>query len=241
MIFYFSATGNCRHTAEKIAAATGDTAISVKDCLADGSFAFDAEEYLGIVSPTYAWGLPDLVLEFLEKLQINGKPEYTYFVATYATTPGHGGYFASRLVPIDGFFSVQMPNTWTPMSDLSDSQSVAEMNRMADREIEARIRQIREKPRGNFMRDRVPPFTRLLCKPYYDNMRKTKNFRVEDTCNGCSLCAKDCPARAIEMRGGNPFWVKERCTMCLSCLHHCPNFAIQYGKNTKGHGQYTHP
>ena len=28
--------------------------------------------------------------------------------------------------------------------------------------------------------------------------------------------------------------------MCLACLHHCPKFAIQYGKNTKKHGQYVH-
>ena len=25
---------------------------------------------------------------------------------------------------------------------------------------------------------------------------------------------------------------------CLGCLHKCPTFAIQYGRNTKKHGQY---
>ena len=29
--------------------------------------------------------------------------------------------------------------------------------------------------------------------------------------------------------------------MCLGCLHRCPKFAIQYGRNTKKHGQYTNP
>ena len=29
--------------------------------------------------------------------------------------------------------------------------------------------------------------------------------------------------------------------MCLGCLHRCPEFAIQYGKNTKKHGQYMNP
>ena len=50
-----------------------------------------------------------------------------------------------------------------------------------------------------------------------------------------------CPVNAIEMKNKRPVWVKEKCVMCLGCLHRCPKFAIEYGKNTTKHGQYTHP
>lgn len=43
------------------------------------------------------------------------------------------------------------------------------------------------------------------------------------------------------MRGGKPVWIKNKCEICLGCLHRCPKFAIQYGKNTEKHGQYTNP
>ena len=29
--------------------------------------------------------------------------------------------------------------------------------------------------------------------------------------------------------------------LCLGCLHRCPRFAIQDGRHTKEHGQYTNP
>lgn len=40
------------------------------------------------------------------------------------------------------------------------------------------------------MKNRVPKFTTPIHKPYYENMRKTKNFTVDDSCIGCRLCEK---------------------------------------------------
>lgn len=92
------------------------------------------------------------------------------------------------------------------------------------------------------MRNKVPT---ILAKTFYgldyDAMRKTSHFKVENSCIGCGLCAKNCPVSAIEIRNKKPVWVKDRCVMCLSCPHHCPKFAIQYENRTKKHGQYTNP
>ncbi|MDO4489015.1 MAG: EFR1 family ferrodoxin [Eubacteriales bacterium] len=81
-----------------------------------------------------------------------------------------------------------------------------------------------------------------MAEPLYNRkVRRTVNLRAENTCIGCGLCAPKCPVDAIEMRVSRPVWVKDKCVMCLGCLHRCSRFAIQYGKNTKKHGQYTHP
>ena len=77
MIFYFSATGNCKYVADRIAAATGNKTVSIADCRKNNRFSFDeSDKTAGIVSPTYAWGLPILVREFLEKLTLRTKPDY---------------------------------------------------------------------------------------------------------------------------------------------------------------------
>lgn len=248
MIFYFSATENSKYVADRIAAATGDKIASITDCCKGDNFSFDeADKTVGIVSPTYAWGLPVIVREFLQKLTLSAKPDYLWFAATYGTTPGQTGKFAEDILcanglPVSAKFSVKMPDTWTPIFDLSDKVKVQRINAAAEPQIDRIIGAIQNRACGDFMVRKVPPLlARAVHGLEYDSMRRTSRFKVESSCIGCGLCARSCPASAIEIRGKKPVWVKERCVMCLGCLHRCPKFAIQYGNRTKHHGQYTHP
>ncbi|MCR4645790.1 MAG: EFR1 family ferrodoxin [Oscillospiraceae bacterium] len=240
MIFYFSSTGNCRYIAEQIAGATQDSAVSMLGCLQRRELDLPDCEVLGIVSPTYAWGLPDIVDVFLRHVRIRSR--YTFFLATYGTTPGNSAYFAEKYLgrPLDAKFSIRMPDNFTPWFDLSDPEKVAAENARADEKLRTVIAQIRARETGNFMQMEPPFFTCLVHRPAYDRLRKTSHFEVGETCIGCGLCAKNCPVHAIQMQNGKPVWVKQRCTMCLGCLHRCPKFAIRYGASYK-HGQYRHP
>ena len=248
MILYFSATGNSEYVAQRIAAETGDIAVSITDYYKKQIFSFD-EKYKthGIVSPTYSWGLPVIVTEFLQRLDLSHKPDYLFFIATYGTTPGQTGRFADNILAPKGLslsakFSVKMPDTWTPIFDLSNKEKVRRINDNAELEIDYIIKQIKNFTVGDFMKNKLPyPLAKIGYNIEYDSMRKTKHFSVDDTCIGCGLCAKKCPVQAIEMQNKRPVWSKEKCVMCLGCLHRCPKFAIQYGKNTKRHGQYTNP
>lgn len=247
MILYFSATGNSEYAAKRIAAETGDIAVSITDCYKKQIFSFD-EKYktLGIISPTYSWGLPVIVTEFLQKLDLSHKPDYLFFIATYGTTPGQTGRFADNILaakglPLSAKFSVKMPDTWTPIFDLSNKEKVRRINDKAELEINGIIKQIKNFTTGDFMKNKLPyPLAKIGYNIEYDSMRKTKHFSVGDTCVGCGLCAQNCPVSAIKLKDRKPEWIKEQCVMCLACLHHCPKFAIQYGKNTKKHGQYVH-
>ncbi len=253
MIFYFSATGNSRHVAERVAAETGDAAISIVDIRrgrVDMPEAVGAGEAVGIVTPTYSWGLPIVVREFLQDLAqspvLDAAPDYLWFAATYGTTPGQTGRFAEQILHGRGLtfsakFGVQMPDTWTPIFDLSDKEKVARINEAAERQIDAVVGKVRARARGDFMRRKTPwLLTQAVHGLEYESMRRTSRFMVEDTCVGCGLCARNCPVGAIEIRDRRPVWVADRCAACLGCLHRCPKFAIQYGKRTKAHGQYVH-
>lgn len=247
MIFYFSATGNCKYIAERIS--EGDRLIAIADCMKAGKTVFNLaeNENVGFVSPTYFWGLPSIVKDFLESLALrkNGR-HYTYFIASYGTTTGQIAGMADQILkekgfPLDGRFSIKMPDTWTVQFDLSNQEKVAAQNAAAEIEIEEVSAQIRHKVNGDFIKCELPYFMARCIYTIYQSARKTKHLSVGNSCIGCGLCARRCPVQAIVIENGRPLWKKEQCAMCLGCLHRWPKFAIQYGSSTRKHGQYQNP
>lgn len=246
MILYFSATGNCKYVAERIAKEFNDQAVSIEK--SDGMIAFRDNEMFGLVTPVHWWGLPVIVREFIRKIRISsGKPAFSFVVTTYGTSPGFTfkdakKELAPRGINLQAGYCVKMPDIWTPMFDLSNPEEVKRQNEEAEKYIDEVLEHIRKRDAGNLMIHRQPYIFKPFTDKLLDSERKTKNFHVEEQCIGCGLCAKRCPAQAIEIKDKHPVWIKSQCYLCLRCLHSCPKFAIQYGNGkTKQHGQYKNP
>lgn len=243
MIIYFSATGNSKYAAKRIADSIDDKIVSILDCIDENIYEFE-DEKIGIISPTYFWGFPSIMKEFLEKIKI--RTNYLYVTATYGTTPGATGAIADELIKekdVDAYFCIKMADSWTPIYDVSKPEKVFEFTKNTESEIDYIIKSIKNNFRNEKMQNSVPKFlVDAVAQPLYNlNARKTSKLSVEKTCIGCGLCEKKCPVHAIKIENKKPVWIKERCVMCLRCLHICPTFSIQRGKNTKKHGQYLNP
>lgn len=251
MILYFSAEGNSRHVAERIAKRVGDVAVSIETFKGDVAPRISIEKggYLGFIAPTYCWGLPSPGVDFLKCAAFDVPADaYVFTATTFGTTAGQTTRFAANLLHERGVetsaqYSVQMPDTWTPMFDLSDKEKVAAINAQADEQIAECAQMIACRVAGNHVRRAVPMFAAKL---YYrfglPACQNTSKFTVDaDACVNCGLCARRCPADAIRMHDGVPTWNKPECAACLRCLHSCPKGAIQRGPKTRAHGQYLHP
>lgn len=249
MIFYFSATGNSKYVAMQLAKATEDVVYSIVEELKQNTCNYTVQdgERVGIVCPIYFWGLPTIVLDFISRLKLDytNRP-YIYSVMTFGTSTGQANYMMRKAlkekgIHIDGRFVVRMVDNYTPMFNLSDKDKCKRITEAAEPYIKNVCNMITERKQGIFDNRRLPHFISQLEYLLYDGNRKTQHFWVKDNCIGCKLCAKKCPANAIEIHDSRPIWTKEQCILCLGCLHRCPTFSIQYGKNTVKHGQFINP
>jgi len=67
-----------------------------------------------------------------------------------------------------------------------------------------------------------------------------KDFRADDKCNGCAICARICPVGNIQMVDDGPVW-QHRCQKCLACIQWCPKESIQFKNVTLKRKRYHHP
>lgn len=247
ILYYFTGTGNSLALARALAGRLGDTEIiPMAQAVANGTIAPDADA-VGLVFPVYMWGLPLMVKRFAEKLCLPGSA-YVFGVATYggfpaATLPQLKKTLAARGITLAAGFGVKMPGNYTPMyGALPDEKqkklfdaATARVDTIA-RAVQFRARGIEKGfPLGNLLFSRI---IYRLSAPRIPGM--DKDFRVDDTCTSCGLCAQVCPARNIVLTGGRPVW-QHHCEQCMACLQWCPVEAIQFGSKTAGRKRYRHP
>lgn len=236
MIFYFSGTGNSRWTARQIAARLHDEAcdLSKLQKIPD----LTGQTQIGLVFPIYAWGAPEPVLSFVQKL-----PQTHAFCFAVCTCGDEAGYAMkklSALYPFRSCYSLTMPNNYIVGADIDDAQTIRSKIAAARQAIHTLTDEvIQQKPVYRVHEGTLAGLKSGMVNFGFNRFaRSTKPFHVTDRCNGCGLCVQNCPAATISLQNGRPVWGKA-CYQCLGCINACPQRAIEYGKSTHKRGRYT--
>ena len=236
MIFYFSGTGNSRWAAQQLASYTGDTVCDLArmDNLPD----LQGESRIGLVFPVYAWGPPQMVMEFAQNLPRTGA--FTFGVGTCGSEAGLALKKLAAACPLDSSYSLVMPNNYIVGADVDDEDTARQKIGAAQKEIQLLSREVLEKkPVWRVKEGAFPALKSGMVNYGFSRFaRSTKPFYAKENCTGCGLCAQNCPAKTISLAKGRPVW-GEKCYQCMRCLHECPVQAIQYGKSTEKRGRYT--
>ena len=236
MIFYFSGTGNSAWAARQLARLTGDKAYDITNLNQLPNLG--SAEQIGFVFPVYAWGAPEIMAEFAKKLPKT--QSFTFGVCTCGGDAGLTMKQFSKVYPLSSSYSLVMPNNYIIGSDTDNEGEIRQKITTARAELKRMAQEIQQQKPVY----RVHEGGLAGVKSHFANFgfnkfaRSAKPFFAEDSCNGCGLCMRNCPARAITLRDGKPVWAAQ-CFQCLRCINECPQQVIQYGKSTVGRRRYT--
>lgn len=191
---------------------------------------------IGFVFPIYAWGVPELMADFAKKLPAT--KAFTFGVCTCGEDAGHAMKRFSRLYPLSSY-SLRMPNNYIIGSDTDGEDEIRQKIAAARTELERMAQEIRQQEQVYRVHEgAMAGFKSGLVNFGFNRFaRSAKPFFAGDSCNGCGLCAGNCPAHAITLREGKPVWAAQ-CYQCMRCINQCPQQAIQYGKHTAGRRCY---
>lgn len=243
MIFYFTGTGNSLFAAKRLMS-DGEALVNIADAIKSNRYEYTVSkgEAVGFVFPVYFYTVPEIIKEFISKLQLDGA-DYVYAVITCGGGISQAGVvlkkaLASRKIALNYVTPLLMPDNSMLFYQIPPVEEGTERLRNA----ETKLMQIKEQI---CRREAAPIGSSTLLSDLvglgYQLCKKTEKFYADEHCIGCGLCASHCPQDVIVMRSGKPQWVKPTCQKCSACICRCPKQAIQYGTATKKRNRYVNP
>ena len=244
MIFVFSGTGNSYHVAKSIAAELESDMVEMASAVRYKRSFYNADENtVGFVFPVYFHGLPSVVEEFLQTVEIV-KPGHVFAVSTCA---GESGKACEQLqdilgkkLKVDAFYDVLMPENAVFYEDVPGKEEAEKINGSADSAVGGIISSIKKQEKGDF-RTMAGSDCFDEMRQRYSAFRNTEPFSVDERCIECRVCEHVCPEQIIKVYHRKPVWDEMECSMCMSCLNLCPKQALQFADLTQNRGRYFHP
>ncbi len=244
MIIYFTGTGNSRYIAELMAEVLNDDIRDAARLIKTGEIpCFASDVPYVFVAPTYAWRLPRVFAEWIEKCKFEGSRK-AYFVLTCGAEIGAADSYAQKLAAKCGFehmgtAELVMPENYIAMFTPTAEDEDAEIFKAAREHIAKLCDNI---VAGTaFEKVKISLLGRLesgiVNCSFYTFYIGAKKFYATDECVSCGKCVENCMLNNITLKGGKPLWGKN-CTHCMACICKCPTEAIEYGKKTKGRRRY---
>jgi ferredoxin len=250
-VFYFSGTGNSLAVAKKICEKLNDCSLfditneflSEQDCNA----IFNENpcfERLVVVFPSYAYGMPKIVKQFLSNFSICA--EYVALIVTCGTKSGGTIHSAARKlskrkIKVDYHAEIQTVENFIPIFGNTKPHKIKfrleNQIEKSDEIVDEIERKIKKSLKGKKIISAAISSLFLLSSPLLSRFMAFNN-----KCFGCGLCQKCCPAKAITINGTKkPKIIFRKCNLCQCCINICPAKAITFFRHGKKTEKYICP
>lgn len=247
-IMFFSGTGGTKLAAEKLKSFLDESGSTDEGSTCDihdigkGDFGFsDLNGGMIIVMyPVHAFGAPIPVYDAIDKLSaVKGKPAAVISISAGGEVSTNSGcrIKAKRKLRAKGYSIVHedmimMPSNWA-VRDSEEIESIV-INALDSKvKVIGEIISDSENKQLLASQKRISLYSRIMAAIGTFSRRigfpiMGKFYKASDTCNGCSLCAAQCPQKNIKMMNGKPRfgW---KCVICMKCIYACPMNSISAG------------
>ncbi len=239
-IAYFSGTGSTEYVAEQFRSVLEGKGQSVRMTrIGKGNPQKDErEDLLILIYAVYAGNPPGPVVRWLrERHHAEGIPASVISVSGGGeVTPNLAcRVWAKRILRRRSYSlfhegMIVMPSNWIVATKPILTDSLLDL---LPEKIESLCTEILG---GTVNLKRADPLNRFISLLSRFELRAARSFgrniRVGESCNGCGVCARNCPVGNILMEEKRPRF-GDLCTLCLNCLYGCPRKALTPGKGKK--------
>ncbi|MFC1490571.1 EFR1 family ferrodoxin [Candidatus Latescibacterota bacterium] len=250
IMYYFTGTGNALKAGRWICEEAEKRNIEVRMRAIQNNYIvnpdeIDSKTLIGFLSPTHGFNIAPAMLKFIMKFPAGEKTD-VFILNTRGGLkfsklfiPGLSG--AAQFLPmiiltlkgykITGGLPLDMPSNWIFLhSGQNHSKVESIVQRCESITKEFAINILSAKMVFRKMAVTLPidiallPITFL----YYIHGRfiLAKTMIYTGNCNGCEICADNCPVNAIKIKNNRPYWTFS-CESCMRCINICPRTSIQ--------------
>ncbi len=247
-IYYFTGTGNSLKIARDLAQKLEECELIPIVKVWQTEDLESTSEKIGFIFPLYYSGLPKIVYDFINKIDLS-KSNYFFTVVTSAEDINDlplqqlEKILKTKGKTLSAGFFINMPNNFIIGFNIHSEERQKRFFENAINQVE-KISEIIKDKKENLTQDL---FEKNLSKSEEINQtfrdevyEYDKSFYADDNCNSCGICEKTCPVSNIILVEGIPQW-QHKCQLCLACINFCPEKSIQFDKKTLKTGRYHHP
>lgn len=233
-ILYFSGTGGTKRAADAFVQefAKQGLSVSCNEIHSKKLYSPQPHDMLLLLYPVYAMNAPRPVYEFIDRLPIAEKK-----LAVVVSVSGGGEIIpntASRLHCISRLQKKGYRIAYEQMLIMPANcilPTPRELSLMLLKVLPDKVADIVDDLLSGIVRRTKPYLIDRMISNLTEVQKEGaklygKNIMVSSSCNGCGLCAKECPTCNIKLVDGKPIY-NYRCCLCLRCIYQCPKKALQ--------------